>query len=201
VNRVHALLLAAGQGARFGGNKLLAPLHGRPLIAHAAGTLAQAIMDGVLAGGVAVISPGAAVVLRALDTTGLTLVENPDAAAGMATSLQHGLQALAVQEPRVDAALIVLADQPGLRLDVIAAVVSHWARSGGTTRPRYAASPDEPGHPVLLDRADWPLANRLTGDQGLRHLLAGRPVTLVDVPGVNPDVDTPADLRRLEDTR
>jgi CTP:molybdopterin cytidylyltransferase MocA len=54
---------------------------------------------------------------------------------------------------------------------------------------------------VLLDRALWPLARDLTGDRGLGELLGSRPeaVSLVDVPGANPDVDTPADLRQLEE--
>lgn len=197
----HALLLAAGSGTRFGGNKLLAAFGGRPLIAHSAGTLGQAMSTGLLAGGVAVIPPAAAALAMTLEHAGLTPVANPDAATGMAGSLRLGLRALVAREPRVEGALIVLADQPGLRLEVISALVERWTRDGGTTRPRYAASPDEPGHPVLLDRRDWQLADRLSGDQGFRDLLAGTPVTLVDVPGVNPDVDTPADLRRLEDTR
>jgi CTP:molybdopterin cytidylyltransferase MocA len=53
---------------------------------------------------------------------------------------------------------------------------------------------------VLLDRSLWPLADHLQADAGLGHLLgAGAAgVTLIDVPGSNPDVDTPADLHLLE---
>jgi CTP:molybdopterin cytidylyltransferase MocA len=54
---------------------------------------------------------------------------------------------------------------------------------------------------VLLDRGLWHLARELTGDHGLGTLLALRPaaMTTVDVPGANPDVDTPGDLTQLED--
>ena len=56
------------------------------------------------------------------------------------------------------------------------------------------------GHPVLLDRSVWPLADRLRGDAGFGAL---RPpgsagVALIDVAGRNPDVDTPADLDTLQ---
>jgi CTP:molybdopterin cytidylyltransferase MocA len=56
---------------------------------------------------------------------------------------------------------------------------------------------------VLLDRTLWPLASGLTGDEGFGRLFAGRPdlLDLVDVPGANPDVDTPADLTHLENCR
>lgn len=197
----HALLLAAGQGARFGGNKLLAPLEGRPLIDHVATTLAAAIGGGILRGGVAVVPVGATALLWPLDTAGLTPIENPRAPEGIATSLRRGLDALAAETPGVEGALIILADQPALRLDVIAAVVAEWRRSRRTTRPRYLGAPEEPGHPVLLDRRDWPLADRLTGDQGLRALLDQVSVSLVDVTGDNPDVDTPGDLGRFEESR
>ena len=53
---------------------------------------------------------------------------------------------------------------------------------------------------VLLDRDAWGLAERLTGDQGLGRALSNAPelVVHVDVDGANPDVDTPADLPRLD---
>jgi CTP:molybdopterin cytidylyltransferase MocA len=198
---VHALLLAAGRASRFGADKLLAPLRGKPLLVHTATAVAQAIEGGVLGGGVAIIPAGAKGLAWPLETATLTVIENPEAGAGISTSIQRGLASLAEERPLVNGALIVLADQPWLSVDVISQVVNGWRKSGRTTRPRYAGAPAEPGHPVLLDRSDWPLADQLTGDQGLRQLLDGQAVTQVDVPGVNPDVDTPADLRRLEDTR
>jgi len=197
---VHALVLAAGSGVRFGGNKLLATLHGRPLIAHAAAAVAEAVAAGILAGGAVVIPPDADELVRSLDV-GLRVVHNPETRQGMATSLKRGLEALGEMSPAAGGALIVLGDQPGLRLEVVTRLVGEWRRTGQTVRPRYHAAPSEPGHPVLLDRSLWRLATRLSGDTGLRDLLAGQPVTLVDVPGDNPDVDTPAELRQLEDQR
>lgn len=70
-------------------------------------------------------------------------------------------------------------------------------------RPRYAESAAEPGHPVLLDRSLWPLAAELEGDAGFAPLLRARRIepTLVEVPGRNPDVDRPADLKPVEGSR
>lgn len=198
----YAVVLAAGAGTRFGGAKLLATLRGRPLAAHVAAALAQAEASGSLAGGVAVIPSGDTGLAWHFDTAGLRLVENPRAGEGIATSLQLGLAALApLDRPPAGAALIVLADQPLLRPEVIARLVAEWRRTGRTVRPRYRVQPDQPGHPVLLDRADWALADRLTGDRGLGALLAAGAIRAaeLDLPGVNPDVDTPEDLTRLED--
>lgn len=199
---IYALVLAAGRGRRFGGDKLLAPFRGATIIGHVTATLAQAMSGGLLTGGVAVVPVRARALLWPLDTAGLEVVENPDAGTGLASSLRIGLAALAHPDrhPAPTAALVVLADQPLLRLSVIEALVSAWRLAPGTLRPRYAEQPGEPGHPVLLDRADWPLAEGLRGDQGLGALLAGHAgVRLVEVPGANPDVDTAEDLRLLED--
>ncbi len=198
----YAVLLAAGAGSRFGGAKLLAPFQGRPLVAHAAATLAEAMYAGTLAGGVAVVPPEATALAWPLDTAGLLLVENPAPGLGLASSLQLGLAALERMEPRVEAALIVLADQPLLRLETIARLVAAWRSRGLSVRPRYSAQPSAPGHPVLLDRSIWPLARTLAGDTGLGPLLAADPdlILTIDLPGANPDVDLPNDLDSLEDS-
>jgi CTP:molybdopterin cytidylyltransferase MocA len=207
----YAVLLAAGAGARFGGDKLLAPLHGRPLISHVAATLAEAIAEGVLAGGVAVVPVGATALADAIDPAGLTLVESPDPAAGMSSSLKLGVTAVFeicrrheaansefLHRPNRPGILIVLADQPNLRLDVIKQLIAEWRRTGHTARPRYLDSPDVPGHPVLLDRRLWNVALYQEGDAGLRDYLNTERVQIVDVEGLNPDIDTAQDLADLE---
>lgn len=165
----------------------------------------EALASGVLQGGVAVVPPGDTTLGRPLENAGLRLVENPDAASGVASSLRAGLDALALLAPvpagQPTAALVVLADQPLLSNATIVRLVESWRSSGRSVRPRYAGQPEEPGHPVLLDRSLWPLFWSITGDHGLGVLLKKRPeaVDLIDVPGANPDVDTPADLSALED--
>lgn len=200
----YAVVLAAGAGARFGGGKLLAPFRGRPLVAHSALTVAQATAEGLLAGGVGVLPPGNTRLAWHLDMAGLMLVVNAQPASGLASSLQCGLRALeqASLTPPAGAALIVLADQPLLKTETIARLVEGWRQHGRSVRPRYHLHPEEPGHPVLLDRELWPLVAGLTGDQGFGSIFQQRPelVTLVDLPGGNPDVDRPEDLLQLEES-
>jgi hypothetical protein len=54
---------------------------------------------------------------------------------------------------------------------------------------------------VLLSRGVWPLAEQLEGDTGFgRRFAPGAPgVSVLDVPGDNPDIDSPADLLTLKD--
>jgi CTP:molybdopterin cytidylyltransferase MocA len=107
-----------------------------------------------------------------------------------------GLDALAADPDRgAEAALIVLGDQPGLRADVITAVLDAASETDRPiVRPRY--DHDGAPNPVLVRRAAWPFAANIEGDRGLGPLLAGHPELVLEVPvaGAIPDIDTPADL-------
>jgi molybdenum cofactor cytidylyltransferase len=194
-------VLAAGAAARFGGPKLLATLEGRPLAAWVAAAVGEAIRAGTLAGAVAVVPPAADPLMRIFRAAGLEAVTNPDPGRGIGASLALGIEALSARaiRPPAGAAVVMLADQPRLRAEVIGRLVAAWRDRGRSTRPRYAAAPGEPGHPVVLDRALWPLAATAPGDRGLGPVLQGRPeVVIVEVDGGNPDVDTPEDLLQIE---
>ena len=88
---------------------------------------------------------------------GAIVVEAARAAEGLALSLRAGLERVASTAPATGAAaLVVLGDQPAIRGEVIDEVVRRWRITGAeAVRPRYAERPDEPGHPVLLDRRLW----------------------------------------------
>ncbi len=199
--RPHALLLAAGSSTRFGSNKLLALWRGRPLLSHVIGTVTTLRDRGVVSGATAVVQDGDEPAAALLRQAGIRVIWNEHADQGMAGSLQLGLRALSILTPQPEAALIFLADQPAAPAEAAEEVVRAWELGGSAVvRPRYACSPDEPGHPVLLDRDAWGLAERITGDQGLGRALSGTPAMVlhVDVDGANPDVDIPADLSRLD---
>jgi len=116
-----------------------------------------------------------------LEREGLVIVEAPDADRGMSRSLAAGLAAVEAHFPAGPAAAIVaLADQPDTPIEVLARLAAIWQTHGdAVVRPRYRATPDEPGHPVLLDRATWGLAGprgrhrpraRAPRRAGARHL-------------------------------
>jgi molybdenum cofactor cytidylyltransferase len=191
------VILAAGAGRRFGGGKLTTPLRGRPLVAYALDVAGRAWAAGLLTDLHAVVAPGDEAVAALARNVGAAAVVNETPEQGLSSSLRCGLAALG----DAGAAIVLLGDQPLVRLDVRAVLVAAWhERLGILIRPRYAEGAGEPSHPVLLDRSVWPLADRLEGDAGLGTLLpAGAAgVAVIDVAGRNPDVDTPADLHFLE---
>lgn len=196
---VGAVVLAAGLGRRFGGAKLVAPLQGRPVVAHVCSAVALAREAGVVAAGWLVAAKGDEAVAALARVAGLEVIINEQPEEGVSGSIRRGLAGLSTTRntARFGAALVVLGDQPLLRVETMRRLVESWREDGGPViRPRYLDAPDTPGHPVLLDRAVWPLAERSIGDTGLAALL---PLPrYIEVSGANPDVNTQDDLRMLK---
>jgi molybdenum cofactor cytidylyltransferase len=88
---VAAIVLAAGRSRRMGGtNKLLAPVSGAPMVRRVAETALASAASPVIV----VTGHQADAVEAALAGLDLTIVHNPDHAAGLAGSLKTGLAAL-----------------------------------------------------------------------------------------------------------
>jgi len=198
-----AIVLAAGSSSRMAGSqKLLLEFDGRPMVRHAV----EAAADGGCHQVVAVYSSDD--VKDAVDGAA-ELVHNPDAHTGMASSLSAGLRAL---RPEIQAAVVVLGDQPLVGSRTVAALLRAWRREG--SRPAVAVSSrgqstgdSKPGQranpswtpPVVLAREMWKDLYALEGDAGARQILDGHPELLdtVPAPGRPDDIDTPEDYAKI----
>ena len=184
---IGGLILAAGEGRRFGSPKQLAPLRGRPLLEHALMAMVGASSVGAV---VVVLGAHADAILAGVALHGAQAVTAPDWADGQSSSLRAGVAALA---PHVEAIVITLGDQPAITAAAIDAVAG--ARDGESVAVR-ATWAGRPGHPVLLERGLFDKVAALRGDEGARSLLSGARVRLVACDGLggDADVDTPAAL-------
>jgi len=184
--RVAGVLLAAGEGSRFGRPKALVELDGQ--------TLAERGVKTLLAGGadpIFVVTGAAAVELDGVHT-----VYNQQWRTGMGSSLRAALRALPQD---VDAVVVALADQPLVGAEAVARLITAY-RAGATVA--VAAYEGKPRNPVLLAREHWPeVIATATGDQGARAFLRARPdlITLIECAdtGRPDDIDTTADLDRI----
>ena len=190
------VVLAAGAASRFGGAKLLAPLDGRPLLAHVLGAVRAAVPGPTIV----VLGHGADAIEAAIAWGDERRVVNPDPDAGLASSLQVGFAALGELPDAADlpGAFVVLGDQPLVDPAVFRALAAAEVRAGiGFVAPRYVGGGG--ANPVLVLRSGWPWIAKARGDRGLGPILAAHPelVAEVELGGANPDVDTPADLAEL----
>jgi len=179
--RVAGLVLAAGAGRRFGGPKALAEVAGERLI--------DRTVRVARAGGLAhvVVVSGAA----GLDLP--DVVHNAGWPEGMGSSLRVGLRAMA---PDVDAALVLLVDQPGITGSAVERVRGAVEGSSALVVATYRGAW---GHPVALGRTHWPeVLETATGDRGAREVLRRHAAEVVTVEcgdvATADDVDTAADL-------
>ena len=185
---IAGLVLAAGEGRRFGGLKQLADLEGRPLLEHVLAAMARAPVDRT----VVVLGARAHEVLSRVDLQGAEPVLCHGWYEGMAASLQAGLTALG----GVEAVVVVPGDQPRLEPEAVARVLAARAPDANAVRATYGGAP---GHPVVLERSLFPQIATLSGDAGARELLARvrvREVECEDLGGAE-DVDTVDQLEAL----
>jgi molybdenum cofactor cytidylyltransferase len=188
------VVLAAGQARRFGSDKLLADLDGKPLLQHVLDRLADAGLDDP----VVVLAPGRDAAAAGLRWRRATRVLNERPGDGLASSLRIGWAAALVTTPRPDAVLVVLGDQPRVSPALVRALVSApLDPRHPIVAPRYR---DGGGtNPLRLEVSAGELVAATSGDRGLGPVVAASPqlVNWLDVDGSNPDVDVPRDLARL----
>jgi CTP:molybdopterin cytidylyltransferase MocA len=189
VTRVVGVLLAAGEGSRFGRPKALIELGGMTLAERGVAMLRAGGADSVL------------VVIGAADVSvdDAQIVENPDWRTGMGSSLRAGLAALADGDADAGAAVVALADQPLVGAEAVRRLIAAY-RAGASVA--VAAYDGQPRNPVLIARKHWAdVIATATGDTGARAFLRARPelVTLVECgdTGRPDDIDTPVDLTRI----
>lgn len=189
---VAGVILAAGQGRRFGpAPKLLAMLDGKPLVRHVA-EAALAVLDTVLV----VVGERESEIRAALGGLPVVFVPNPSHADGLSTSLQEGF---ASRPEAAEAVLVLLGDMPRVTPALLDSLLAAW-RDGGKPIAVVPVHDGHHGNPVLLSTHLAPQIAELTGDTGAAPVLRGREGVVewqTDDPAVSVDVDTPEALARL----
>ncbi|HVH64362.1 MAG TPA: nucleotidyltransferase family protein [Candidatus Dormibacteraeota bacterium] len=187
---VGGIVLAAGSSSRMpGSQKLLLDIDGIPMVRH----VLEAASEGGCHQTVVVYAEDD--VRRAINGRA-EVVYNQKAATGMASSLHAGLKAM---RSEIEAAMILLGDQPLVGPRTVAALMRAWRREG--SRPAVAVAQETDGWapPVILSRELWPEIFALEGDAGARQVLRGRPemLDIVPAPGRPDDIDTPDDYAKI----
>ena len=161
----HLILLAAGSARRFGSNKLLRPVNGKPLYAHGlAALLAAAKMRP--AADVTVVSRTPEI-LAAARAAGARAVESPLSEQGLSFTIKAALDAL---EPLAegDYLLFAVADQPYLTAASVAALLE---KAAPTTRGATLCFGEKVGSPTLFSASLAKDLRALEGDRGGRSVL------------------------------
>ena len=181
---ITGVLLAAGQGRRFGGNKLLHMIDdGQPMVLASARQLQAAVPRAIV-----VVDNPDGEVAGLLRREGLEVVANPRAAEGMGTSIARGVAA----SPGAHGWIIAMADMPYIPATLIRQLAGCLEDGASIVAPVYRG---QRWHPVGIAARHAEEHMRLAGDEGARGIMRdhGDALVLIEVgvAGVVTDIDTP----------
>ncbi len=190
---VGLVILAAGASTRLGRPKQLLPYRGRTLLRHAA----QVALDSVCRPVVVVLGAWAEQLEPEVRGLPVHVAHNPHWEDGMGASLRAGLRALEATISGVEAAVVLLCDQPFVSARTIDALVEARHATG---RPIIASEYGGAlGVPCLFDRALFGELAALQGAEGAKRVIKGHEDDVVGIPfpAGAIDIDTPADYEQL----
>ncbi|MEZ5897126.1 MAG: nucleotidyltransferase family protein [Parvularculaceae bacterium] len=187
-----AILLAAGRAQRFGGDKLDAVFDGCKVIERAA----QALGASNCNERIAVVSAVNRIHDDLLISYGFSVLINPDAPSGMASSIRTGVEMARQRE--CGGVLIALADMPAI-------AIAHFNRlialgevhAAGLS---FSAAGDQRMAPAFFRDCWFDDLAALSGDEGARRILARAPASagVRAAPAMLRDIDRPQDLTALQ---
>jgi len=188
--RIAGIILAAGGSARFGSPKQLITHYGENIVRRAARVALEAGLSPVIV----VLGAYASTILpflAGLDSVVTVLNDNWEE--GQSTSLRTGLDEAQRQE--CDAAIILLADQPGIDSGSIERLVLQY-EPDRIVASEYAGIL---GAPALFPVATFDELRKIRGDQGAGHWLRDHRdrVTTIAMSEAAFDIDTPDDLKHF----
>jgi molybdenum cofactor cytidylyltransferase len=188
---ISGLVLGAGASSRFGAPKQLLPFRGTTLLGWVIDQSERAKgLDEV----VVVLGRAAEEIREQVDLSGVKVVENPVFGEGCSSSYRAGIGAI---DPRSEAIMIILGDQPGVDPETIDRVADDWRQ--GECQIALASYQGDKGHPMLFAKPLFDQLVGLHGDKAAWKLVDANPdlVQLVRLDRPFPeDIDTPEDFRR-----
>lgn len=187
---ISGLVLGAGASSRFGRPKQLLPYKGATLLGWVIDQAGRATgLDEVIV----VLGRAADEIREKVEFAQVKVVENPVFGEGCASSYRAGIEAL---DPRSEAIMIILGDQPGVDPETINRLAEEWRRD--ESQIALASYRGRKGHPLLFAQTLFGQLVGLHGDKAAWKLVDANPglVRVIPLDREFPDdIDTPEDLR------
>ncbi len=130
----------------------------------------------------------------------VAVAQNDHWAAGLGGSIRTGVEELERLAPAVEAALVMLQDQPQITSAALGDLVDLWSPEGCTIAAAFYGG--KTGVPAVFDRRHFPELKALDGSGGAKGILARHDanVAKLELPEALDDIDSPEDYARLGTT-
>jgi len=191
---ITAIVLAAGESKRFGRNKLIEPLLGKPMIRWTVEAAVNSIVDEVIV----VLGFEAHKVRRVIEDLPCKFILNKNYSAGMSSSVKLGVKQVAGKS---EAVVIIPGDCPLIDENSINKVIEAFREK---CLPIVIATyGGRRGHPILISRELFDEVMKISEKTfGLKYVIKKYESKIfhveVDNPGILLDIDNPEDLREAE---
>jgi len=187
------ILLAAGASSRLGRPKQLLVYEGKTLLQHGI----QVAIDTGIKSIIVVLGANVDFLIKETANQPIEVILNGQWAEGMAASIRCGIQHLIETAPEVNAAIIMVCDQPYVTTKLLHDLVLKYQETG---KPIIASSyKNNQGTPALFDKTIFASLLALKGDVGAKRIMKANPdlVALVNFPLGEIDIDTEEDYKGL----
>ena len=189
---ISGLILGAGASSRMGQPKQLLPFKGTTLLGW---VTSQAEMAAELDEVVVVLGRAGDEIRRLVEFGRARLIDNPIFGEGCASSYKAGIGAL---DPKSDAIMILLGDQPGVGPETIDRVASEWRQADSDIA--LCSYRGRKGHPMIFARPLFQELVGLHGDKAAWKLVDKNPNAVHEIEFDRPfpdDIDTLEDFEKL----
>ncbi len=160
--RLGIVLLAAGVGKRFGGNKLTAQVRGKPMYLWAMENIEEMKTELPI-----VVVTGTPEIVSAAEAKGMIAIFNGQPELGISLSIRLGIEAVIQEDRKVDGILFMVCDQPWLEKTTLVRLMSEF--DGGILALSFG---ERRGNPVIFSREYLKELSELSGDIGGRQVMA-----------------------------
>ena len=190
------IIMASGLSRRFGENKLLVDIDGKPMAHYVLENVSKFLMK-YPDQGTGIVVSSYDEILNTGKLLGLKCVQNKYPERGQSESIKLGLlQPIEVDEDKKEAAVFLTADQPWMAEDTLEAFLlkAMETKSGFLCARNNKIS----GSPVSFDEKYYPDLLKLQGDQGGKKVMNKflNDVAYVEIDQKElKDIDSPQDLR------
>ncbi len=155
------ILLAAGAGKRFEGNKLETVVDGKPMYRHALDVIGcQKNVEHVI-----VVTSNKTIASEAVSVH-MEVVDNPFPELGISRSIGMGMHRMLEKFPEIEAVMFMVCDQPWLRSETLNQMITHFEH-GIMALDCHGRH----GNPVLFSSEYFQELMELTGDIGGRQVM------------------------------
>jgi molybdenum cofactor cytidylyltransferase len=192
--KLGVVILAAGAASRIGFAKMLLPYAGQTILGHIIQEV-QALHPVRIC---LVTGKYTDEIQTSLGSNSVDIVPFVNWQAGMAASIQFGMDYLMEKEPNLDTLLFVVSDQPFLERQLLFRMIDAFQQSGkGIVAAKYQ---EQFGTPVLFHSKYIPQIKKLEGDRGAKKILEQHldDLVLVDFPLGEFDIDTVEDYSQFQ---